>query len=225
MVASGCLASYCAVLAVADSSLGQAVDAVNAWLLALATSPWVLVVVFAVAWVDGFFPPIPSVTVVVAAAASFAAARNWPMELVLPLVAAAGSLAGDVTGHWLGRFFRLSRWRVFRQGRGGRAFAWVERSFHRTSTSLIMVARYIPTGRAAVNLTAGSIHFPRRHFVVLSAAAGLVWSVYAAAFGSLAARVAWHDPLLSVVVGVVAAVLVGLVVQRLISRRFGRTDQ
>ena len=50
------------------------VQAINDFILAAAGQPWVLVLVFACCVIDGFFPPIPSESVVVGLAAVAATA-------------------------------------------------------------------------------------------------------------------------------------------------------
>jgi membrane protein DedA with SNARE-associated domain len=204
--------------------VGNAIDTLNEWILGLATSPWVLAAVFFVAWLDGFFPPVPSETLVVAAAAAFASARNWPMEVVLPFVAGAGAVAGDITAYSLGRFLKAGSWPIFRRGKGEAVLHWAERTFARAGGPLIIVARYIPIGRVAVNLTAGSIRFPMRRFLLFDSVAGLTWGTYATAFGAIAGR-ATDNPLLSVAIGIALALVVGSIVQWLFTRRYGRADQ
>jgi membrane-associated protein len=46
-----------------------------------------------------------------------------------------------------------------------------------------MIARFIPGGRTAVTLSAGTLEYPWRKFIVFDAIAGLVWGAYAAALG------------------------------------------
>lgn len=94
-------------------------------------------------------------------------------ELSLALVIAAGAtgaLAGDSTSYAFGRTARR-RLNVrpvraagrFLKGRGG---------------LLIVVARFVPGGRTAVTLAAGTVMTPSR-FVPMAAIAGLVWAAYA----------------------------------------------
>ena len=210
-------------LAAPGSPVSSVIDSVNSWILDLATSPWVLLAVFLVVWLDGFFPPVPAQALVVAAAAAFAAARNWPMEILLPLVAAAGAVAGDVTGYALGRFLKASHWRVFRRGKGEAALGWAERVFTRSGTRMIIMARYIPIGRAAVNLTAGSLRFSFNRFVRFDAVGGLAWGLFTAVFGAVAGRTT-NSPVLNVAVGVVCAIVAGLLVQWIVSRMFSKAD-
>jgi membrane-associated protein len=55
-----------------------------------------------------------------------------------------------------------------------RAFRWAGKELRKRPASLILVARFIPIGRVAVNLTAGATHFPPRFvaLTVLSASCG-----------------------------------------------------
>ena len=46
-----------------------------------------------------------------------------------------------------------------------------------------MIARFIPGGRTAVTLSAGTLEYPWRKFILFDSIAGLIWGVYAAALG------------------------------------------
>ena len=58
--------------------------ATEEWVIALAGSPWILLAVLALATIDGFFPPVPSESVVIAVA-------------VLAVVALAGLTTGRIS--------------------------------------------------------------------------------------------------------------------------------
>ncbi|UOE43370.1 hypothetical protein [Agromyces larvae] len=70
-------------------------DVINEFILQAAASPWLPLIMFATAVLDGFFPPIPSETVLVAAAAVAASTGSLPAVLLLGLVAAVGTVIGD----------------------------------------------------------------------------------------------------------------------------------
>ena len=74
----------------------------------VAASPWVYLVVFAVCFVDGFFPPVPSETVVVGAA-TISVATGQPQLLLLIGAAAAGAVLGDNAAYQLGRMLGTDR--------------------------------------------------------------------------------------------------------------------
>ena len=65
------------------------------------SSPWIYLVLFSLAALDGFFPVVPSETSVVTAGV-FAAAGGPRLPLVI-LVAALGAFAGDQVSYALGR--------------------------------------------------------------------------------------------------------------------------
>ncbi len=70
-------------------------DVINELILQTVASPWLFVVLLAVTIVDGFFPPVPSETVLVAAAAVLASTGDVWALLPLGLVAALGATIGD----------------------------------------------------------------------------------------------------------------------------------
>jgi membrane-associated protein len=192
-------------------------DTLTHLLLAGAASPLILFAVFVVVAIDGFFPPVPSETVVVALA-SIGFATGAPNPWLVLLVAAAGSVVGDNVAFTIGRRLGIDRFRVTRGPRTARLLARVRTTLEKRSASTILTARFVPIGRVAVNVLAGSSAFPRRRFVVLSAVSGVLWAAYSILIGVLAG--AWlHDqPLLGALVAAVAALGVGLLVDRIARR-------
>jgi len=183
--------------------------------LALTATPWVYLLLFALAVVDGFFPPVPSETVLIALAAT-SVALGTP-NLVLVLVAgAAGAFVGDQVAYWIGSRVNVRRVR-FLQGRTAqRMLDAASRTLDDRGGSFIIAARYIPVGRVAVNMMAGTVGYPRRRFVPLTAIAAVAWAVYSALIGIGAGASLAAHPLLAVVVGVVGGVLLGVLVDRTI---------
>ncbi|GAA4765071.1 DedA family protein [Microbacterium gilvum] len=191
---------------------------VNAVLLAAAASPWVYAVTFAATAVDGVFPPVPSETIVVSAAAVGASAGT-PLPWLVALVAAAGAFAGDALTYAVGRGIGTERFRWMRASRVRRAVAWAQDGLARRGASLILIARYIPVGRVAVNLTAGATRYPVRRFLPLAGLAALAWAAYSVGIGVLAGSWLRDQPLLGALIGAGAAVLVGMAVDRGIAWR------
>lgn len=191
---------------------------INDLLLLVTASPWLYAVMFAVAVVDGFFPPIPSETVLVAAAAIAAStgATNLPLLIV---VAAIGAALGDNISYAIGRGVRTTRFAWMRRPRVRAAFDRARRTLTQRGASLILGARFIPIGRVAVNMSAGALGYPWRRFLVLSTVGGLIWAVYSAAIGTLAGHWLQDKPLLSAVIGVVLALVIGLVIDRVAAAR------
>src|SRR5690606_9201928 len=132
-------------------------------LLELAGSAWIYPVAAVFAVLDGIFPPVPSETVIVGAAA-VGAATGAPHLVLLGACAALGAFAGDNATYWIGRAIGTDRFRWMRGARARRTVDWARRGLDRRGASLILVARYIPVGRVAVNLTAGATRYPLARF-------------------------------------------------------------
>ncbi|NLP84920.1 DedA family protein [Microbacterium sp. CFH 90308] len=190
----------------------------------LAASPWVYLVVLAVCVIDGFFPPIPSETVVVGAA-TVSVVTGQPNLLLLIGVAAVGAIIGDNIAYQLGRVLGTDRWRWMRTKRVTTAVDWARRGLDRRGALLIFTARYIPVGRIAVNMTAGATGYPLRRFLPLSIAAGITWAAYSAIFGIVAGQWLHDQPLLAIVLAIVVAAVIGAVVDAVIRRILKRSTE
>lgn len=200
-------------------------DIINELILQAATSPWLYLVMFATAVIDGFFPPIPSETVLVAAAA-VAASTGSTNLLLLCAVAAIGAAIGDNIAYAIGRGVGTTRFRWMRGPRVSAAFERAQRTLVRSGAPLILGARYIPVGRVAVNMSAGALGYPWRKFLPLSIIGGISWAAYSAGIGLLAGHWLKDQPLLSAVFGVAFALIIGLVIDRIaaaVRRRRERT--
>jgi membrane-associated protein len=81
------------------------VDALNDFVVSLASSWWILPVVLVLVVIDGFFPPVPSESVIVGLSA-VGIASGFPSPLLLLLVAFVGSFLGDNIAFLIGRRIR-----------------------------------------------------------------------------------------------------------------------
>jgi membrane-associated protein len=181
--------------------------------LTLAASPWLYLVMFGFAAIDGFFPPVPSETVLVAVVA-VALAGGEPNILAFAAAAAAGALLGDVTAHAVGRHIGLDRFRWMRARRGVAALTWARGALARRGALAIIVGRYIPVGRVAVNLTAGATGMPRRRFIPIAVVGAASWAGYCTLIGVVAGQWAHENPLLGAFIGVAIALVLGLCIDR-----------
>jgi len=189
------------------------VDIINEIIMQAVASPWLYLVMFATAVIDGFFPPIPSETVLVAAAA-VAASTGGTNLLLLCAVAAAGAMIGDNIAYAIGRSVGTTRFAWMRRPRVAAMFARAQHTLTRNGALLILGARYIPVGRVAVNMSAGALGYPWRKFLPLSAFAGISWAAYSAAIGLLAGQWLQDQPLLSAVFGIAFALILGAIIDR-----------
>lgn len=199
-----------------------ALNLVSTFILSTAEQPWVYLLVFICCTVDGFFPPFPSESVVVGLA-SLVLTQGVPNPWLLIVSAGLGAFVGDNIAYAMGKAIGTRRFRWMRSARMQRSFAWAGYELQKRAASLILVARFIPIGRVAVNLTAGATGYSRRSFVGLTALSAVVWSSYSVGIGVLAGSWFEHNHLLGVMVAIGIAVVLGIVVDRIIAAVRGST--
>ncbi len=142
------------------------IDALTAFIVENSASPWALIAVFALSMLDGLIPPLPSESIVIALAA-ISASTGAPSLVNLGLCAAIGAFLGDNLTFLIARHSGVGRLANSSRPRVQRAFGWAATELHRRSGLAIIVARYIPIGRIAVNLTAGASRFSYPRFIAL----------------------------------------------------------
>jgi membrane-associated protein len=190
----------------------------SALLVDLASSPWVPLVVLLVCVVDGFFPPIPSETTVVAGLTVLLAAGASGQVALIVATAAVGAVVGDTVAYAIGRRVGLERYAWMRRPAVRRVTGWTRARVHRSPAALILVARYIPVGRVAVNATAGATGLSYRRFLPLSLVAGVAWAVVCLVIATAAA--AWlGDPLWASVAAIAVMIVLGVIVDLVAQRR------
>ena len=186
-------------------------------------SAWAYAIVFLVAFLDALVPLVPSETAVITAGV---VAAGGDLSLALTVSAAAGgAFIGDNSAYGIGRRFgRRVTERFFRSGRSRKRIEWAQRQVDARGGELIVLARFIPGGRTAVTLTAGTLRYPWRKFALFDALAALVWAVYASLLGYFGGRAferaPWKGLLLAV--GIAFAVAVGVEVGRWLLKRRAR---
>jgi membrane protein DedA with SNARE-associated domain len=218
----------------------MSVPDVAEWVVALGDAPWGLVVLYALATVDGFFPPVPSEGAVIALAA-LGATGGGPALWQVGVVAAAGALSGDLTAYSMGSRLPPGRLRTLRGLRGSRmlgvlqgrrarrAAAWAEAALAERGAALVLAARFVPVGRVAVNMTAGAVGFSRARFTALAAAAAVLWALGSVLLGVGAGTLlAGQPPVVRVLAGVLVGAALGVTLDRVLRwrrRRAGRARE
>ncbi|MGP9503225.1 DedA family protein [Specibacter sp. AOP5-B1-6] len=194
------------------------------FLLAAAGQPWIYAVVALGCIVDGFFPPFPSEAVVVGMA-SLAVADGGSNVWLLLLAAAIGTFLGDNLAYSLGRITGTSRFRWMRRPFMQRAFARAAAGLESRAVSIILVARFIPVARVAVNLTAGATGYSRRRFMAVTALSASLWAAYSVGIGAVAGAWFREYPVLGFIAAILVAGLIGLAIDRVPGMLRSRTPQ
>ncbi|SDG58895.1 membrane protein DedA, SNARE-associated domain [Sinosporangium album] len=185
-------------------------DAIIGLLREVMSSPWIYVALFAVAFIDGFFPVVPGETAVITAGV-FAATGETNLALVIA-VAALGAFAGDHFSYFLGRTSG-KRLRARAKGKTAKAFDWAEDALAERGGMVLVIARYIPGGRTATTLTMGACGYPRRRFAMFDALATISWGVYSGLIGYFGGMAFEHDPIKGLLLGLGIAVTVAAVTE------------
>jgi membrane protein DedA with SNARE-associated domain len=141
------------------------------------------------------------------------------------LVAALGAFGGDNIAYLIGRKVGTRRWRWMRGPRMQTAFHWAGNELRKRPASLVLVARFVPIGRVAVNLTAGATHFAHLRFVGLTVLSAALWSSYSVSIGLFFGQWFEDNHLLGATIAIVCAILLGIIVDILISRLRGRLPE
>lgn len=170
---------------------------------------WVTPIIMLFTYIDGAFPFLPSETLIVALSA-IARTSGEPNLLLLGAGAAVAAFLGDNTAYAIGRRSGLAKLQHSRRARMRRAFAWASREIEHRGPVIILMARYIPIGRVAVNLMAGATGYDRRKFVPLTAIAGLTWGAYSVGIGWIAGQWIENQPIAGAGIGIVLAVILGI---------------
>jgi membrane protein DedA with SNARE-associated domain len=175
------------------------------------STPWVYVALFVIAMLDGFFPVVPSETLVITLGV-FAAAQDQPVLGLVIVVAALGAFTGDHISYAIGRRSGARISARLREGsRAWRVYERVGRMLAERGGLVLVAARYIPGGRTAATLTTGATGFPRRSFTRFDAVAVVSWAVYSACLGYAGGAAFEETPLYGVALGLALAFTITLV--------------
>jgi membrane-associated protein len=162
---------------------------------------------------DAIFPVLPSETAVIALGVATAGSTD-PRIALLVGCAAAGAFLGDNLSYLLGRRFGPAvQRRFFAKPKGVRARAWAERSLARFGVQLIVFCRFIPGGRTAVTLTCGLTGYPRRRFAAATAAAAVIWALYAFFIGRLGGQAFEDNPWAGLTIAFSASIAISAAVE------------
>ncbi len=185
--------------------------------------PWVLLALLALCLVDGFFPPVPSESLVIALSAAVVATGGPPLWAVW-LTAAVGAVLGDHVAFAIGR--RVGRAGLARRSgdRWVAAFDRAERLLAQRGAVVLVTARHVPVGRVAVTMSAGASSLPWRRFTGITLVSGALWAGYGVAIGALTGYWLGDRPLLAVALGIALALVVGLLVDAGLRRHRQRAE-
>ncbi len=135
---------------------------------------------------DGVFPVLPGETAIVAASV-LAADGSLSLPLVI-LAGTGGAMLGDSAAYWTGRAGKGPIKRTVSRFAGADRLVAAERMVQRQGAALVVVGRFLPGIRIAINLScgAGQMAYPR--FLAFDTVGALVWSSQAGLLGYFAGK-------------------------------------
>jgi membrane-associated protein len=156
-------------------------------------SGWAYAILFVLALLDAILPIVPSETSVITAGV-VAAQGGLSIPLVI-LVAGAGAFAGDNIAYWIGHHYGARATdRFFSSEKAHQRVEWAHGQVQRRGGELIVIARFIPAGRTVVTLSAGTLKYPYRKFVLFDVIAAVIWATYAGLLGYFGGQAFEHQP-------------------------------
>lgn len=156
-------------------------------------SPWAYALIFGLAALDVLVPVVPSEGAVILGGVL---AGTGDLLIVGVIAAgAAGAILGDNLSYALGRQFgsRVID-RFARSAKPKQMVSWAERQISVRGGGLIVTSRFIPGGRTAATLAAGTLEMPWRRFFSFDVLAGLVWAGFAGLLGYFGGSAFEDDP-------------------------------
>ncbi len=181
-------------------------DAADAW--------WMPLAVFLLALIDGFFPVVPSESILVALASIYDQRANISL-VQLFFLGWFGAFIGDQVAYWLGRTIGVTRFKWMRTRSVVRAIGGVRETLKYSGALVIITARHIPGGRVAVNFIAGATRMRLIKFMSLDFLSAAIWAAYSLAIGYFTAG--WLDnTVLQIGLALIVAALLGWLVDRAI---------
>jgi len=193
-------------------------DGVDAWLQAIAASPWALLGMAALVFADAFLVVIPGEAAVTAFGALAASHGTPPLAGVI-VVAGAAAFAGDACCYLVGRTVGVERWAWMRGPRVRAALDWARARLERNAAVVLFTARFVPFARLAVNLAAGAARVNPVRYLGVAALAALAWAGYQAVIGAVVAAVVPGGPVVAVVVSIALGVGIGVGIDLMLARR------
>lgn len=196
-------------------------DGVDAWLQAVAASPWALASMAVLVFADAFLVVVPGEAAVTAFGA-LAVAHGTPSLPGVVAVAGATAFAGDLCCYLVGRAVGVERWAWMRGPRVSAALEWARRRLERNAAVVLFTARFVPFARLAVNLAAGASRVNPARYLGVAAVAALAWAAYQAVIGAVVAAVVPGGPVVAVIVSILVAVGIGVAIDLVLARRAKR---
>jgi membrane-associated protein len=195
-------------------------DDITEWLDDVSSSPWFLLVILVIAFLDSVIPIVPSETAVILGGV---AAGEGSQTLALVIAAGAiGAFLGDNTAYMIGhRMSGRLRRRADHKPKFAARLAWADTQIRRRGGLILITARFIPGGRTALTISSGITRQPRVWFASWIVVAALIWASYAATLGYVFGEVVEDNETVAFLAAFATALSITVVIE-LVRNRLSR---
>ncbi|SDB83215.1 membrane protein DedA, SNARE-associated domain [Raineyella antarctica] len=190
---------------------------ITAFILGAATSVWGYLALVPFIIFDAVVPVVPSESLVISMASVLVHGHRG-LLLVLFLVSALAAWCGDNIAYQIGRMRWLHENRLFQRPKIARAFAWARKELFARGATLIIIGRFIPGVRIAINMMCGLVGYSRHRYRKVVAVSSSLWAMYCVLVGSLAGAWFEHHQFLGIVVAIAAGMALGPIIDWVLRR-------
>ena len=190
------------------------VDTITMWIETVMSTEWIYPLVGVLIFGDCFFPVLPS-EIPLNMAGAWSGSQGFPHLPTMFFVALIAAMMGDNLCFLLGTRFMPLLQRVPKGSKAYEGLNWVKRNMRRGGGAAIIIARFIPSARLFMTILLGSMRFPWIVFVFFDTIGVALWAAQALAIGYLGGMAFSNSPVLAVVVSIIAAVVIGVGLQKL----------
>ncbi|HPZ48665.1 MAG TPA: DedA family protein [Propionibacteriaceae bacterium] len=174
---------------------------------------WGYLALFLLIVADGILPIVPSETT----ATTFAAIVRFRHPEFFPYLVLAtwsGAWVGDHLAYFLGSRKWLHEW-LHKGRRTSKLLHWAHEAFRKRGVVLLIVGRFLPGVRVAINFTAGvaGVRWPR--FALLTMVTSGVWTAYILGSGWVAGHWLRYHPVIALVGAALVSAAIGFLVDRI----------
>jgi membrane-associated protein len=186
-------------------------DQLTQFLYDAAVSPIAYLILGGLIIGDAVLPLLPSESLVVGLA-SVLVHEQAAFLLVLWVVSFAAAWIGDNIAYAIGQTKLLSDNRFTRQPQVRAVFDWSREMLEKRGSTIIVVGRFIPVARIAINMMSGAVRFGRGRFMGIVVISSGLWATYNVLIGAFAGHWFQEHPLLGMVVAIGLGMILGPVV-------------
>lgn len=189
------------------------IEALQEVVVEAASGWWTLLGLFGFVSVNGFFPVLPSDSLVIGLGSvqDQAGTPWWPWVI---LTAGSAALLGDFVAYRIGYAIGTDRFSWTRRPTMRKTLRWARHELDKRGVLVIFVGRFIPGARVAINFVAGSTGYSMSRFLLIDASASLLWASWLLGLGMVGDAI-FGNMIVAMVVGICVAVLLGLLCERL----------